>query len=110
LINLSTREFEYLFMGVMGYSTGNIMKAHLKGTVIQMLFGLPIGFVLGNVVLNSIKAEFSNDSMFLYPAVFIESYLLATMGIIIITALNALLTARHIGRLDIVEGLKIQED
>ena len=110
LINLSTREFEYLFMGVMGYSTGNIMKAHLKETVIQMLFGLPIGFVLGNVVLNSIKAEFSNDSMFLYPAVFIESYLLAAMGIIIITTLNALLTARHIGRLDIVEGLKIQED
>ena len=110
LINLSTREFEYMFMGVMGYSTGKIMTAHLKETVVQMLLGIPMGFVLGNIVLESIKSEFSNDSMFLYPAVFTGSYLLAAIGIILISIVNSMLTARHIGRLDIVEGLKLQED
>ena len=41
LINLSAREYEYMFMGVMGYPHKSIIMAHAKETVLQLRVACP---------------------------------------------------------------------
>jgi len=110
LINLSAREFEYMFMGVMGYPHKSIMMAHIKESAIQLVLAIPLGFLLGNFILNSIKGEFSGNGFVVSAAVYPLSYLASALSVIVVTAIISLVTSRHIGRLDIVEGLKAQDD
>jgi len=110
LINLSAREYEYMFMGVMGYPLGKILLAHTKETIIQLILAVPLGFLLGNVLLELIKEEFSGTNFVISPAIYPQSYLISGLAVIAITAVMALVTSRHIDGLDIVEGLKAQDD
>jgi putative ABC transport system permease protein len=110
LINLSAREYEYMFMGVMGYPHKGIMTAHMKETVLQLVLAIPFGFLFGNLLLEIIKGEFSGSNFVISAAIYPHSYLISAAAVIGITALMALVTSRHINRLDIVEGLKAQDD
>jgi putative ABC transport system permease protein len=110
LINLSAREYEYMFMGVMGYPHKSILTAHIKETVLQLILAIPLGFILGNVILELIKGEFSGSSFVISAVILPQSYAVAAFSVIGITALMAGVTSRHIGKLDIVEGLKAQND
>ena len=110
MINLSAREYEYMFMGVMGYPRKQILLAHAKETIVQLFLAIPLGFLLGNILLESIKGEFSGDNFVIQPAVFSQSYLFSALVVIVVTGLMALVTSHHIGRLDIVEGLKAQDE
>ena len=110
LINLSAREHEYMFMGVMGYPHKSIMIAHLKETVLQLILAIPLGFILGNLLLDSIKNEFSGNSFVIAPAIYPQSYILSVFTVIGVTVIMALVTSRHITNLNIVEGLKVQDD
>ncbi len=110
LMNLSAREYEYMFMGVMGYSLKSIMFAHVKETVLQLIPAIPAGFLLGNALLGAVKTEFSGDSFVLSAAIFPQSYLITGVIVIVMAAFIAFLSGRRIGRLDIVEGLKIRDE
>jgi putative ABC transport system permease protein len=110
LINLSAREYEYMFMGVMGYPHKSILMAHIKETAIQLVFAIPLGFVLGNVLMELIKDEFSGNNFVISAIILPQSYFVAALSVAGVTAVMALVTSRHIGRLDIVEGLKAQDD
>ena len=110
LINLSAREYEYMFMGVMGYPHKKILLAHIKETILQLVFAIPLGFLLGNVLLELIKEEFSNNNFVIAAAIYPNSYLISALAVIAITAVMALVTSGHIEKLDIVEGLKAQDD
>jgi putative ABC transport system permease protein len=110
LINLSAREYEYMFMGVMGYPHGRILKAHLKETLVQLALAIPLGFLLGWALLQSIKGEFSGSNFVIAAAIDPQSYLASALMVVGVTVLMAMVTSRHIARLDIVEGLKAQED
>lgn len=110
LINLSAREYEYMFMGVMGYSHKSILLAHVKETILQLILAIPTGFLLGNVILESIRGEFSNNSFVMSTAIFPQSYLISVLLVIGIIVLMVWITSRHIEKLDIVEGLKVQDD
>jgi len=110
LINLSAREFEYLFMGIMGYSHKSIMAAHIKETALQLTLAIPLGFLLGTALLESIKDEFSGNSYVIATAILPQSYALAALAVIGVTMVMALVTSRHIHKLNIVEGLKTQDD
>ncbi len=109
LINLSAREYEYMFMGVMGYPQKSILAAHIKETTLQLILALPLGFVLGGVLLNSIKGEFSGSHFVIAALIRPQSYALSALAVAAITAIMAVVAYRHIGGLDIVEGLKAQE-
>lgn len=109
MINLSAREYEYMFMGVMGYSHKKILSAHIKETVLQLVLAIPLGFLLGNLLLESIKGEFSGDSFVISAAIFPQSYLLSALIVASVSAIMAMVTSRHVGSLDIVEGLKAQD-
>ena len=110
LINLSAREYEYLFMGIMGYPHKSIMAAHAKETLVQLTLAVPLGFLAGNVLLESVKGEFSGSNFVISAAIFPQSYALSALTIICVTAAMALVTSRHIKRLDIVEALKARDE
>ena len=110
LINLSAREHEYMFMGVMGYPHIKIMAAHIKETILQLVLAVPLGFIAGNLLLKAIEDEFSGSSFVISPAIYPLSYVLSALAVIGVTALMAVITSRHIERLDIVGGLKAQDD
>jgi len=110
MINLSAREYEYMFMGVMGYPHKGILTAHFKETVIQLALAIPLGFIFSNVLLESIRGEFSRDSFVISTAIFPQSYAISATIVIAVTVVMGFVTSRHIGRLDIVEGLKAQDD
>jgi len=69
-----------------------------------------LGFLLGNVLLQSIKDEFSGGSFVISAVIYPRSYLISALSVIAVTALMALVMSRHIRRLDIVEGLKVQDE
>lgn len=110
LMNLSAREYEYMFMGVMGYPIKSIMSAHIKETVMQLVLALPAGFVLGYGILNVVKTAFSGDSFVLSAAIYPESYVYAGIIVIVMAGLIALVSRFRIVRLDIVEGLKVRSE
>jgi len=110
LINLSAREYEYMFMGVMGYPHKSIMLAHAKETIMQLIFAIPLGFVFGNVLLESIKGEFSSSNFVIASVIYPQSYLFSAVSVIGVTAVMALVTSKHIKKLDIVEGLKARDE
>jgi len=110
LINLSAREYEYMFMGVMGYPHKSIMSAHVKEALIQLVLAIPLGFLLGNIILESIKGEFSGSGFVISAAIYPRSYLLSALSVIGVTAVMALVTSRHVGKLDLVQGLKVQDE
>jgi putative ABC transport system permease protein len=110
LMNLSAREYEYMFMCVMGYTTKRILLAHVKETALQLLPALAAGFALGYVILGAVKTSFSGDSFVLSAAIFPESYAIAGAAVIVMAGFIALSSARRIGRLDIVEGLKSRDE
>ncbi len=56
------------------------------------------------------KTEFSGDSFVMSTAIFPQSYLLAGIILIVMAGIMALVSARHIGGLDIVEGLKVRDE
>ena len=110
MINLSAREYEYMFMGVMGCSHKKILAAHVKEAVLQLVLAIPPGFLLGNLLLESIKGEFSGENFVISAAIFLPSYLLSAVIVIAVTAIMTMITSHHVSRLDIVEGLKAQDD
>lgn len=110
LMNLSAREFEYMFMGVMGYPLKSILLSHVKETALQLLLAIPAGFLLGYGILGAVKAEFSGDSFVILTAIFPQSRLFAGALVVAMAALMVLVGARHIDGLDIVEGLKARDE
>ena len=110
LINLSAREYEYMFMGVMGYPHKSILTAHIKETILQLLIAIPLGFISGNLLLEVIKGEFSGSNFVISATIFPRSYVISALVVVGVTAIMALITSRHIDKLDIVEGLKAQDD
>ncbi len=110
LINLSAREYEYMFMGVMGYRHKSILAAHAKETLVQLILAIPLGFLAGNLLLESVKGEFSGANFAIATDVFPQSYLFSALAIVGVTLVMVLVTSKHIAGLDIVEGLKARDE
>ncbi len=110
LINLASREYEYMFMGIMGFPHKSIMLAHVKEAIIQMIISIPLGFLLGNIILQGIKGQFSSVIFVVDIEVYPIAYIVGASSIIVVTAIMALVTSIAVSRLDIVQGLKVQDD
>lgn len=110
LMNLTIREFEYMFMNIMGYSKRLILRAINKENLLQLLLAIPLGFLLGSQLLEVIKDQFSQNSFAMQPSIKLESFILTAVIVIFISSLRLLLSNRYINRLDIVEGLKVQDE
>ena len=97
-------------MNIMGYSKRLILQAINKENLLQLLLAIPLGFVLGSQLLEVIKDQFSQNSFAMQPNIKIESFILTAVIIIFISSLRLLISNQYIDRLDIVEGLKVQDE
>ena len=109
-MNLSAREFEYMFMNIMGYSKKQILIAITKETIAQLMIAIPLGLVMGYQLINIIKGEFSQNTFALYPIVNSSTYVIVAVLVLIMSITRLISSNKFINHLDIVEGLKIQED
>ncbi|MHC5248087.1 ABC transporter permease [Enterococcus sp. LJL90] len=110
LMNLTIREFEYMFMNIMGYSKRKILIAIFKEGFVQLALAIPLGFAAGYFLLVAIKGEFSQNTFALYPFITPTSFIISGVVIFLVSNLRLIMANRFIKRLDIVEGLKIQDD
>lgn len=110
LINLTAREYEYMFMGIMGYASKDIMKAHTKETLLQLIISLPLGVGLGYLLLQSIQDAFSGEAFTLAPTVKGGSVIFSLVIVVVMTMIVGFVTYKHISKMDIVEGLKVQDE
>ena len=110
LMNLTIREFEYMFMNIMGYSKRRILQTINKENLLQLLLSIPLGFFAGNWLLAAIKEQFSQNSFAMQPSIRLESYIFTALVVSIISSFRLLISNRYIEGLAIVEGLKVQEE
>ncbi|MGG5371207.1 hypothetical protein IGI67_002876 [Enterococcus sp. AZ196] len=110
LMNLTIREFEYMFMNIMGYSKRLILQAINKENLLQLLLAIPLGFFLGLQLLEAIKDQFSQNSFAMQPEIQPESFIITALIVTFISSLRLMISNRYIDRLNIVEGLKMQEE
>lgn len=109
-INLAARNYEFIVLNVMGYNTKDILIAYIKETVLQLVLAIPLGISGAYFILNSIKAEFSNDAFMLQPFIHPSSFLYTAFIMLSVIFVTKLLAKRHIDKLNIVEGLKMREE
>lgn len=109
-INLSAREYEYMFMGVLGYPEKQIVLACVKEAAMQLMIALPAGFVIGNVILNMVKGEFTSENFVIYPAIYWTSYLAAAVTVLVMSAVMIMISAWKINHLNIAEGIKVRDE
>ena len=110
MMNLSAREFEYMFMSIMGYSKKQILIAITKEIIAQLIISVPLGLVMGYQLINAIKGAFSQNTFALYPFINLSTYIIVTVIVLIMSMTRLISSNKFINKLDIVEGLKIQED
>jgi len=110
IMNLSAREFEYMFMNIMGYSKKQILIAITKEIIAQLIIAIPLGLVMGYQLINIIKGEFSQNTFALYPIINSSTYVIVAVLVLIMSMTRLISSNKFIDNLDIVEGLKIQED
>jgi len=110
IMNLSAREFEYMFMNIMGYSKRQILIAITKEIIVQLIIAIPFGFVIGYQLINAIKGEFSQNTFALYPIINLSTYVIVAVLVLIMSMTRIISSNKFINNLDIVEGLKVQED
>ena len=110
LMNLSAREFEYMFMNIMGYSKKQILIAITKEIVVQLMIAIPLGLVMGYQLINAIKGEFSQNTFALYPVINTSTYAIVAVLVVIMSMTRIISSNKFIDKLDIVEGLKVQDD
>ncbi len=106
---LNARENEYMLLSTLGYRHSKIMQAYLKESFIQMLLSIPLGFLLGYLLLIVIKNAFSSASFVMFASVFWWTYLFTAFMVLSLTAIMTVIVSFKVKRLNIVEGLKSQE-
>jgi putative ABC transport system permease protein len=109
IINLNARENEYMLLSTLGYRHNKIMQTHLKESAIQMLLAIPLGFLIGYLLLIVIKNGFSSSSFVLFAHVYWWAFVFTAVMVISLAAIMSVIVSARIKRLDIIEGLKSQE-
>lgn len=110
LINISYREYEYMFMGVMGIKRISVALSMLKELLCQLILAIPIGLVLGYVLLNNVLTLFSNEFVILHTKVDTSTFIFTITSVTILSLIILLFNERYVSRLDIVQGLKIRDE
>lgn len=109
-INLASREYEFVLLKVMGYSPLRIITAYIKELLMQIIIALPLGIVLGHLILINLNDAFSTDSFEMIGRIYPTSYLFSFLLLIFVVMIVVILAYRKINKLDLVAGLKEREE
>ena len=108
-ISLSERGRELASLRVLGFRKGEVTFYLLGEQAILLLLALPIGYMIGWLMVLSLVEGFASD-LFRFPLVISPQTLaFATIVVVIAATISALLVRRRIFHLDLIEVLKTRE-
>lgn len=106
VISLVERQRELASLRVIGFSvkevSGLLFKEGILQTVPGLILGLPFGRLLAQAYIQSVSTDLYSLPVIVYPLTYVYSAILG--GIMVYAAFK--LTARGLGKLDLVEVLK----
>jgi putative ABC transport system permease protein len=108
-IGLQERAWELASLRVLGFTRAEVSRLLFAELAIEILFAIPIGFLLSQAIINLLVRAFSNESFQVPP--FIETRTFAAAAVIVMAAALAsgYAVRRRIDRLDLVTVLKTRD-
>ena len=108
-VSLSERGRELASLRVMGFTRREILSILLGELALLTLVALPIGWLVG-YGLSALIVQLFDTELYKFPLVANpRTYTLATLAILVATAVSGLLVRRRLDRLNLVEVLKTRE-
>ena len=108
-ISLSERARELASLRVLGLTRGEISYILLGELAILTLLALPLGFLLGNWLIDAVLSALNSEVMRLPRVVSGRTYALAAASVIVAATVSGMLVRRRLDKLDLVEVLKTRE-
>ena len=109
-ISLLARQYEFVLLRVMGYSRGEIIRAYAKELLLQAVVAVPVGFILGYILINTVDSAFSTESMIFRAYIAPLTYVYATLLLLAIIGVVILQAWRQLNKQKLVEGVKAREE
>ncbi|MFC2504196.1 MAG: ABC transporter permease, partial [Cardiobacterium sp.] len=106
---LSERSRELASLRVLGFSHGEVRYILLGEMHILVLASLPLGVACGYSLIYSLAQGLQNDIYRMPVIIAPAAYAIATLTTLASAALSALIIARQLRRLDLIEVLKTRE-
>lgn len=108
-VSLSERGRELASLRVLGLTRGEISYILLGELAILTLLSLPLGFVLGNWVVDLVLMTLNSEVMRFPRVISGTTYALAATSVIVAATISGLLVRERLDNLDLVEVLKTRE-
>lgn len=108
-IALSERSRELASLRVLGFTRGEVAYILIGEQFLLTLAGIPLGFVLGYGLCGYLAGNMDSDLYRVPLVVEPGTYAFAASIVLLAGLLSALVVGRRLGRLDLVEVLKIRE-
>ncbi len=106
-VSVLERQREYATMRAIGASGGRISWLMAMESVILWMLTLVPGLLLGWLVSYYAMSTFNSDLFVFYLTIKPMSYVLTSVGILVVMLLSALPAIRHVNRLNLAEAIKI---
>jgi putative ABC transport system permease protein len=108
-VALSLRARDLASLRVLGFRRSEISAILLGEQAIQVLLGLPVGLVLGKLMVYAIASTLDPETYRLPIILTMKSYAFAAVIAIAAAALSALMVRRKLDKLDLISVLKTRE-
>ncbi|CAN5902748.1 ABC transporter permease [soil metagenome] len=108
-IALSTRSRDLASLRVLGFTRREISAVLLGELATYVIVGVPVGFVIGNLLVNVIATTSDPESYRMPVETSASTYAFAAIATTAAAAISALVVRRHLDRLDLVSVLKARE-
>lgn len=109
-VSLSVRGRDLATLRVLGFTRGEISAILLGEQAIQVLLGIPVGMVLGNLGAQAIAGAQADPEQFRLPLMISsQTYAFAIFVILVSAVVSALLVRRRLDSLDLISVLKTRE-
>ncbi|MCA8917566.1 MAG: ABC transporter permease [Planctomycetes bacterium] len=108
-VSLSERGRELASLRVLGLTRGEISYILLGELAILTLLSIPVGFVLGNWIVDLVLMTLNSEVMRFPRVISGMTYALAATSVIVAATISGLLVRERLDKLDLVEVLKTRE-
>jgi len=108
-VALSLRARDLASLRVLGFTRAEISAILLGEMAIQVLVALPLGLLIGNLMVHGLASTIDPETYRLPIVLSSRTYAFATVVVLGASALSALLVRRKLDKLDLIAVLKTRE-
>ena len=109
VLSFTEKQYQFSTLKVLGFSDKRIRKVYVKQnnwiTFISIILGLPLGFLLLDVIFKMALSDAYDMYAYIKPL----SYLIAVLGTFIISFSTSFVLAKKVNKIDMVTSLKGNE-